>query len=80
MKVLINNHKSCESHCCINHGCKYGYEDCPVCLGVVKQMYLCEYCSYDNYGLNIHDKNTWLKIDSMFIKENRKLKLKEIEK
>lgn len=31
-------------HCCFKHGCKYGYENCPVALGVVKQKYECEYC------------------------------------
>lgn len=35
-------------HCCVLHGCKYGYEDCPVELGEVKQDYTCEYCSDDN--------------------------------
>jgi hypothetical protein len=32
-----------ETHCCKKHGCKYGdYEDCPVCLGLIKQKYGCE--------------------------------------
>jgi hypothetical protein len=35
------------SHCCIEHGCKYGDEDCPVVSGEIKQKYLCEYCDYD---------------------------------
>ena len=31
-----------ETHCCEKHGCKYGYNDCPVEIGLVKQMYECE--------------------------------------
>jgi len=32
------------AHCCLNHGCKYGDEDCPVVLELVKQEYPCELC------------------------------------
>lgn len=33
------------SHCCAEHGCKYGSdEDCPVVKGEVKQEYPCETC------------------------------------
>jgi len=35
------------SHCCKWHGCKYGDEYCPVVLGRVEQLYLCEYCDED---------------------------------
>lgn len=31
-------------HCCIEHGCKYGEDDCPVYLGYSKQTYRCESC------------------------------------
>jgi hypothetical protein len=32
-----------ETHCCKRHGCKYGQsEDCPVELGLIKQLYGCE--------------------------------------
>jgi len=30
------------THCCKRHGCKYGNENCPVELGLVKQEYGCE--------------------------------------
>ncbi len=36
------------SHCCVIHGCKYGYGDdsgCVVVKGEVVQDYLCESCS-----------------------------------
>jgi hypothetical protein len=33
-----------ENHCCSEHGCKYGDEDCPVVLGLIKQKYPCEDC------------------------------------
>lgn len=35
------------SHCCIEHGCKYGDEDCPVASGEIRQEYICEYCDDD---------------------------------
>lgn len=31
------------SHCCVDHGCKYGDDDCPVVLGKVPGIY-CEQC------------------------------------
>jgi len=31
-------------HCCYEHGCKYGDEDCPVETGRKPQSFLCEYC------------------------------------
>jgi len=34
-----------ESHCCFEHGCKYGDDDCPVAIGLIKQKYKCEICS-----------------------------------
>ena len=33
------------THCCEKHGCKYGDEDCPVVLNLVKQLYPCEDCN-----------------------------------
>jgi hypothetical protein len=37
-----------EAHCCLKHGCKYGYDNCPVVLDKVKQLYKCEDCQYDD--------------------------------
>jgi hypothetical protein len=31
-------------HCCQKHGCKYGYDDCPVVTGQQKQSFPCESC------------------------------------
>lgn len=39
-----NGHKSCQTHCCERHGCKYGYDDCPVVMKQLEQEYPCEYC------------------------------------
>ena len=33
------------THCCVDHGCKYNYKDCPVELGLLKQDYPCEMCN-----------------------------------
>ena len=32
------------SHCCADHGCKYGQEDCPVETGKKDQEFPCEDC------------------------------------
>ena len=32
-------------HCCKKHGCKYGdHDNCPVCLGLIKQIRPCQIC------------------------------------
>ena len=31
-------------HCCIEDGCKYDNDDCPVWLGLQAQSHPCEYC------------------------------------
>jgi len=40
------------SHCCLNHGCKYGNTDCPVEFGGLKQEYPCAYCVWDSEDEN----------------------------
>jgi hypothetical protein len=35
------------SHCCFEHGCKYGDNDCPVVTGEIKQKYECEECKIE---------------------------------
>ncbi len=35
---------TCVSHCCKEHGCKYGHEDCPVMAGTHQQECPCESC------------------------------------
>ncbi len=37
------------THCCLEHGCKYGDEDCPVVSGREIQEFRCEKCCVD-YG------------------------------
>jgi hypothetical protein len=38
------------SHCCLQHGCKYGDDDCPVASGGHKQEYPCETCGMMERG------------------------------
>lgn len=38
------------THCCIEHGCKYGDDDCHVANGSVPQEYPCEECGME--GIN----------------------------
>lgn len=35
------------THCCLEHGCKYGEEDCPVVNKLVVQTYPCYDCEHD---------------------------------
>lgn len=41
---MSNNEGVHIGHCCVNHGCKYGYKDCPVELGTALQGYPCPSC------------------------------------
>jgi hypothetical protein len=44
------------SHCCVYHGCKYGYDDCPVSMKEEKQEYPCEDCGHErDYFFSIND-------------------------
>ena len=45
-----------ETHCCADHGCKYGDKDCPVALGEIKQAYECEYCGDEKEQFKWHAK------------------------
>ena len=38
-----------EGHCCLEHGCKYGDDNCPVALGLTKQKSPCESCEDDRF-------------------------------
>lgn len=37
-----------KTHCCKNHGCKYGDDDCPVVLNLIFQKYSCEFGSQED--------------------------------
>jgi len=40
-----------EHHCCKIHGCKYDdHQNCPVCLGLIKQHHLCEECKNEEFN------------------------------
>lgn len=39
-----------ETHCCSDHGCKYGDEDCPVVKGTVEGI-RCESCDLEFHDL-----------------------------
>lgn len=47
----LANRDSHVTHCCVDHGCKYGDDKtCPVANGEKRQDYLCPYCSLDGEG------------------------------
>lgn len=54
LDMFITNNKKCvhTEHCCVQHGCKYGDEDCPVTNKQKLQSYECEDClgiEYDDW-------------------------------
>lgn len=38
---------SCQSHCCVRHGCKYNFKGCPVKTAQVTQDHPCEQCTWE---------------------------------
>lgn len=56
--MATEDYRSCATHCCRNHGCKYGLEGCPVAAGQVEQAYLCEYCTWELEEREIFEFNT----------------------
>lgn len=47
MRGMVGTHVT---HCCDQHGCKYGDEDCPVVLKTHPQAYPCETCGLNAEG------------------------------
>jgi hypothetical protein len=48
---VYHKHISCPIHCCKIHGCKYGYEDCPVLTGQINGLTGdCEMCNLEREG------------------------------
>jgi len=43
----MENDRVHATHCCVDHGCKYGKTNCPVTQKKVSQEYPCEVCDYD---------------------------------
>lgn len=39
------DYRSCRTHCCLRHGCKYSHANCPVVQGRQEQAYPCERCT-----------------------------------
>jgi len=85
-------HKSCSTHCCIIHGCKYGYKDCPVVLGEVIGIEgpHCESCldmynEYDDFravfedGSSFQHESLWTMIDAIHSYRNTDNPIVEIE-
>lgn len=44
------------SHCCVDHGCKYGDDECPVENGTDVQEYPCWLCDEHNEITNSSDQ------------------------
>ncbi len=65
-------HISCPSHCCQQHGCKYGYDDCPVVLGESKGV-TCEDCYRDEQEKGYSYQERMMEIHA-FLKSNLRIK------
>ena len=63
MNDILDSH---DTHCCIEHGCKYGDDNCPIYLGIRKQLYSCEDCGLETEGyygspkLTEHEQEVYL--------------------
>lgn len=72
---MNNNYAVHASHCCKWHGCKYGPDNkCPVYLGEVEQLYLCEYCEDDIIDAEYH-MNVVARLPEMY-----ELKIKSLKR
>jgi hypothetical protein len=49
--LIMSNTGVHASHCCAQHGCKYGDDDCPVVQGTIEQLYPCESCDDESRRL-----------------------------
>lgn len=48
------------THCCKDHGCKYGDDDCPVKAGTHKQEFPCEMCGEDDEPVkDVYHDDDW---------------------
>jgi len=37
-----------QTHCCKDHGCKYGDKECPIVLGELEADFICEECNEES--------------------------------
>jgi len=71
----MEKHICCPTHCCQIHGCKYGYDDCPVATKQKKGMTgSCEDCGLEESGYYGDERTCTHELEM----ENHKLK-EEIE-
>ena len=69
------------SHCCEEHGCKYGNPDCPVTNGKVKQEYKCESCYTEEEEIRSMDDKSLQRFYRQICAENsRRLQIKTNKK
>jgi hypothetical protein len=63
-----------DTHCCIEHGCKYGQEDCPVANGVRRQQYMCETCMFESEKqvVNLTEEQQQKFLDMLWDKKSEK--------
>jgi hypothetical protein len=57
----LDEHRSCPSHCCVLHGCKYSLPDCPVVLGKIPQETPCYNC--ESLGIDYQDPHWRARLD-----------------
>lgn len=67
-----------DSHCCPDHGCKYGDEDCPVMLGLEPGIE-CESCEWDAHDPEVQSRKK-LSADYALLAANYNTLLAKIDK
>lgn len=70
-------------HCCVDHGCKYGHDNCTVTNLIEKQSYLCESCGEYFMEQSLQGPSVRERIEKMYndaIQINRNEKINTILK
>lgn len=55
-----------ETHCCVDHGCKYGDHDCPVASGEVEQKYVTKEKKGTGWKVHPKDYGTGLTVETTY--------------
>lgn len=88
---IIKDMENIHSTCCVIHGCHFGYNNCPVVNGEIRQKQLCKLCIdcvFFDVANHVFDMKFEYhritdeynkKLDNLFLIKNRKYKIKKLD-